>query len=70
VDFKEHLNQNSLTMLDNCMLEPSLTKAEPGECFQFERSGYFCADLIHSQPGAPVFNRTVTLKDSWLKTDK
>ncbi|MBU4394986.1 MAG: glutamine--tRNA ligase/YqeY domain fusion protein, partial [Proteobacteria bacterium] len=70
VDFKEHLNSNSLTILDNCMLEPSLAKAQAGESFQFERHGYFCADLISSQPGAPVFNRTVTLRDSWIKTDK
>ncbi|MBU0664273.1 MAG: glutamine--tRNA ligase/YqeY domain fusion protein [Proteobacteria bacterium] len=70
VDFKEHLNPNSLTILDNCMLEPSLAKAQAGESFQFERHGYFCADLISSQPGAPAFNRTVTLRDSWIKTDK
>lgn len=70
VDFKEHLNPNSLTTLDNCMLEPSLGKAQAGEQFQFERNGYFCTDLIDSQPGAPVFNRTVTLKDSWIKTEK
>ena len=70
VDFKEHLNPNSLTTLDNCMLEPSLGQAQAGEQFQFERNGYFCTDLIDSQPGAPVFNRTVTLKDSWIKTDK
>jgi glutaminyl-tRNA synthetase len=70
VDFKEHLNPNSLTILDRCMLEPSLAKAQAGKCFQFERHGYFCADLIFSQPGAPVFNRTVTLRDSWIKTDK
>ena len=70
VDFKEHLNPESLTILDNCMLEPSLAKTLPGEHFQFERNGYFCADLINSQPGAPVFNRTVTLKDSWVKIEK
>jgi len=70
VDFKEHLNPNSLTILDSCMFEPSLGQAQAGEQFQFERNGYFCTDLIDSQPGAPVFNRTVTLKDSWTKTDK
>jgi glutaminyl-tRNA synthetase len=70
VDFKEHLNPNSLTSLDSCMLEPSLGQAQPGKSFQFERNGYFCTDLIDSQPGAPVFNRTVTLKDSWIKADK
>jgi len=70
VDFKQHLNPDSLTVLDNCMLEPSLAQAQPGEHFQFERNGYFCADLVNSRPGAPVFNRTVTLKDSWIKIDK
>ncbi len=70
VDFKEHLNPDSLTILDTCMLEPSLAKAQAGESFQFERNGYFCVDLIFSQPGLPVFNRTVTLRDSWIKTDK
>jgi glutaminyl-tRNA synthetase len=70
VDFKEHLNPDSLTILDNCMLEPSLAQAHAGQSFQFERNGYFCADLISSQPGIPVFNRTVTLRDSWIKTDK
>jgi glutaminyl-tRNA synthetase len=70
VDFKEHLNPDSLTVLDTCMLEPSLATAQPGEHFQFERNGYFCADLVSSRPNAPVFNRTVTLKDSWIKIDK
>jgi glutaminyl-tRNA synthetase len=47
-----------------------LAKAEPGERFQFERLGYFCADTADSQPGAPVFNRTVTLRDAWAKRQK
>ena len=51
------------------MLEPSLAEAEPGTRVQFERLGYFCADP-DSRPGAPVFNRTVTLKDSWAKIAK
>ena len=68
IDFKDHLNPQSLTILENCMLEPTLARAQAGEQFQFERQGYFCTDLIDSQPGAPVFNRTVTLKDSWLNT--
>lgn len=70
VDFKEHLNPNSLTILDHCMLEPSLIAAQPGDHFQFERNGYFCADATSSQPGKPVFNRIVTLKDSWMKIEK
>jgi glutaminyl-tRNA synthetase len=69
VDFKTHLNPDSLTTLQDCMLEPSLDNAQPGDAFQFERQGYFVADLLNSQPGAPVFNRTVSLKDSWAKVE-
>ena len=46
-------------------VEPLLGEAKPGEAFQFERTGYFCADAGDSQPGKPVFNRTVTLKDGY-----
>ncbi len=67
VDFKEHLNPESLTSLPNCMVEPSLAKLEPGTCIQFERQGYFCVDSKDSKPGKPVFNRTVGLRDSWAK---
>ncbi len=63
VDFKTHLNPDSLRTL-TALVEPSLLEAQPGNRFQFERIGYFCADP-DSRPGAPVFNRTVTLKDSW-----
>jgi glutaminyl-tRNA synthetase len=48
-------------------MEPSLKQARPEDRFQFERHGYFVADLKDSRPDAPVFNRTVTLKDSWAK---
>jgi glutaminyl-tRNA synthetase len=67
VDFKEHLNPDSLNLLNNCMVEPSLSDLEPGACVQFERQGYFCIDIKDSKPGAPVFNRTVGLRDSWAK---
>jgi glutaminyl-tRNA synthetase len=70
VGFKEHLNPDSLTSLKNCMVEPSLANAEPGTCVQFERQGYFCVDSKDSRPGAPVFNRTVGLRDSWAKMKK
>ena len=70
VDFKEHLNPESLVSLTNCMVEPSLADAEPGSCVQFERQGYFCVDTKDSRPGAPVFNRTVGLRDSWAKRKK
>jgi len=67
VDFKEHLNPESLTSLPSCMVEPSLANLEPGTCIQFERQGYFCVDSKDSKPGKPVFNRTVGLRDSWAK---
>ena len=63
VDFKSHLNPDSLKTIQ-ALVEPSLLEAKPGDRYQFERVGYFSADP-DSRPGAPVFNRTVTLKDSW-----
>ncbi len=66
-DFKADLNPASLQVLTDCRLEPSLSAAAPGSFYQFERQGYFCADSKDSAPGAPVFNRTVTLKDAWAK---
>ena len=70
VDFKEHLNPNSLTSLEKSLVEPSLAEAKPGTCVQFERQGYFCVDSIDSKPGNLVFNRTVGLRDSWAKRKK
>lgn len=70
VDFKEHLNPDSLQSLPNCMVEPSLADLAPGACVQFERQGYFCVDSKDSNPGQPVFNRTVGLRDSWAKRKK
>ncbi|UBM23490.1 glutamine--tRNA ligase/YqeY domain fusion protein [Pseudomonas sp. p1(2021b)] len=63
--FLDNINPNSLHVLTGCRAEPSLAQAAPEDRFQFEREGYFCADLKDSQPGRPVFNRTVTLRDSW-----
>ncbi|WP_277052134.1 glutamine--tRNA ligase/YqeY domain fusion protein [Zestomonas thermotolerans] len=63
--FLDNINPNSLVVLKGCRAEPSLAQAQPEDRFQFEREGYFCADLKDSKPGAPVFNRTVTLRDSW-----
>jgi glutaminyl-tRNA synthetase len=68
-DWKSHLNPNSLKVLTGCRAEPFLAGARPGDRFQFERMGYFCADP-DSSPGALVFNRTVTLKDTWAKIQK
>jgi glutaminyl-tRNA synthetase len=62
----DDLNPNSLRSISGCKIEVMLASVEPGARFQFERQGYFCADP-DSRPGAPVFNRTVTLKDSWAR---
>jgi glutaminyl-tRNA synthetase len=66
-DFLKHLNPTSVETLDSCKLEPSLVDAEPGSRYQFERQGYFCVDTRASEPGRPVFNRIVTLRDTWGK---
>ncbi|MDH3329644.1 MAG: glutamine--tRNA ligase/YqeY domain fusion protein [Desulfobulbaceae bacterium] len=66
-DFKEFLNPESLQLLDNCMLEPFLGDAQPADRYQFERQGYFCLDTKDSEPGRPVFNRIVTLRDTWAR---
>ena len=68
--FKNHLNPDSKTIISGAKLEPSLGAAVVGETFQFERLGYFCVDPADSQSGAPVFNRSVALKDSWAKIQK
>ncbi len=66
-DFLQYLNPQSLEILPVCYAEPGLQNAEPGSAYQFERVGYFCADEKESQPGRPVFNRVVPLRDSWTK---
>ena len=63
--FLDNINPGSLVVLTGCRAEPSLAQAQPEERFQFEREGYFVADLKDSRPGQPVFNRTDTLRDSW-----
>lgn len=68
--FLDHINQNSLKILENRYLEESLANAKPGENYQFERLGYFCPDNHDSKPGKPVFNLSVSLRDSWAKTEK
>ncbi|MCX8026838.1 MAG: glutamine--tRNA ligase/YqeY domain fusion protein [Thermodesulfovibrionales bacterium] len=69
-DFTDYINPNSLKIIKNARLEPSLQTAKKGERFQFERLGYFCVDSVDSKEGCPVFNRTVTLKDEWAKIKK
>ena len=66
LDWKFNFNPNSLILLNNAMLEPSLAIGKAGDRFQFERMGYFCVDA-DTTPGRLVFNRTVTLKDQWTK---
>jgi glutaminyl-tRNA synthetase len=68
--FLDYLNPESLVVLDQARVEPSLADAEPGRRIQFERRGYFCVDSKDSGPGNLVFNRTVTLRDSWAKLMK
>ena len=68
--FLSNLNPGSLKVLAGCKLEPMLGVALPGARYQFERVGYFCVDTVDSKPGAPVFNRTVTLKDTWAKIEQ
>ncbi len=66
-DFKTYLNPNSLETLTSCRVEPTLAGAAPGSRYQFERLGYFCVDTKDSSDQSLVFNRTVTLRDTWAK---
>ncbi|HAF29087.1 MAG TPA: glutamine--tRNA ligase [Bacteroidales bacterium] len=69
-DYKEFINPESLKILKNCKVEPSLKDAQAESKYQFQRLGYFCVDKKDSKPGNLVFNRTVPLKDSWGKMNK
>ena len=69
-DYKSNLNPESLVTLSNCRVEPSLANANAGEVYQFERQGYFCVDTLDSKPDRLVFNRTVSLRDSWAKLER
>jgi len=66
-NFTDYINSNSLKKLTNCMVEPGLAASRPGDRVQFERLGYFCVDAKDSKEGSLVFNRTVTLRDTWAK---
>ena len=68
--FTDLLNRESLEILTSCRVEPGLKDAAPGSRVQFERLGYFCVDTVDSSPGNPVFNRTVSLRDTWAKIEK
>lgn len=69
-DFTAHFNPDSLRTLTQCYLEPGLGEAKSGDNIQFEREGYFCRDLANTADGKPIFNRTVTLRDSWAKIEQ
>ena len=69
-DFKSFVNSNSMETLTSSCLEPSLARAKPGDHYQFERLGYFYVDHVDSSDDAPVFNRTVSLRDTWAKIEK
>ena len=65
-DFTDFINLDSLTVLNKCKVEPGLANAKPGDRFQFERQGYFCVDLDSTSENL-IFNRTITLRDTWAK---
>ncbi|MBW6515193.1 MAG: glutamine--tRNA ligase/YqeY domain fusion protein [Candidatus Cloacimonetes bacterium] len=67
IDFRKQINPDSLKILKDCRLEPMLKEAVPGSRYQFERQGYFFVDPKDSKPGNPVFNRIVSLKDTWSR---
>ena len=69
-DLTAHLNPDSVDILSSCQVEPSLADAAPGSRYQFLRQGYFCVDSVDSSPGALVFNRTVSLRDTWARIEK
>jgi glutaminyl-tRNA synthetase len=69
-DWLANLNPNSLEVVKDARLEPILARSKPGQLYQFERLGYFCVDGVDSAPGRLVFNRTVTLRDTWAKIEK
>lgn len=69
-EWTDNLNPESLKIVTGAKLEPSLAEATTDDRFQFERTGYFCLDSVDSSPDKPVFNRTVSLKDSWAKSQK
>ena len=69
-DWKSYINPASLETLTRCLIEPDLAQAQPEQRFQFERLGYFCAGREDWSPDKPVFNRIVTLRDSWAKISK
>jgi len=70
IDFRQKINPNSLEELTDCLVEPTLVEAQPGSRFQFLRQGYFYLDPLDTKGGKLVFNRIVSLRDSWAKIQK
>jgi glutaminyl-tRNA synthetase len=68
-DFLEHVNPDSLSVVEDCWIEPGLANCSPESRFQFERTGYFVADRYEHSAEQPVFNRTIALRDSWGKAE-
>jgi glutaminyl-tRNA synthetase len=69
-DFREFLNPHSLDLIPGAIVEPSVQQGKPGDSYQFERVGYFTIDQDSKNPERPVFNRTVSLRDSWAKINR
>lgn len=69
-DYREFINPHSMDVLTDVVVEPGVAEGEPGDFYQFERTGYFCHDLVDSKPGRVVLNRIVTLRDSWARIEQ
>jgi len=70
LDYRANLNPDSVVTLTSCRVEPSLAAAAPGDLYQFERQGYFCLDSVDASESELVFNRTVSLRDTWARIEK
>ena len=68
-DFLEFINPHSLNIISNAIVEPDVAAGKAGDTYQFERTGYFTHDARDSQPGKPVLNRAVSMRDSWAKIE-
>jgi glutaminyl-tRNA synthetase len=69
-NFLDQLNPDALTVIEGAIVEPTVAEGRPGDFYQFERTGYFIHDSKDSKPGAPVLNRSVTLRDTWAKLEQ
>ena len=69
-DYRDFLNPHSLDVIESAIVEEAVATGAPGDFYQFERNGYFCHDSVDSEPGRPVLNRIVTLRDSWARIEK